>query len=53
MTSLESNPLALGNDWIDDDGISVRVYMFNNEDDYKKQWAQNRSLALTDNFHKN
>ena len=36
---LESNPLALGIDWMDEEGIFVTVYMFDNEEDFKKQWA--------------
>ena len=37
--SLETNPLALGRHW--EDGSSepdVRVYIFDNEEDYKKEW---------------
>ena len=41
MFHLETNPLALGRDWASDENsheLDVTVYIFDNKEDYKKEW---------------
>lgn len=41
MFHLETNPLALGRDWESDENshqLDVTVYIFDNKEDYKKEW---------------